>query len=214
MVVFPHLPACRSPIPELYSVEYHRIKRRPTMRELAKRSPRRFAQGVMLLMLIAVSMVAWADRQSTPGAPPDEKGFPNGIVAVSNPLAAEVGARVLAEGGNAVDAAAAIQFALNVVEPQSSGIGGGGFMMIHLAKTNETFFIDSRERAPAAATPNMFGALSFADASTSGISVGVPGTLRGVATALKNWGTIPLAKALKPAIKLAADGFNVGPLLA
>jgi gamma-glutamyltranspeptidase/glutathione hydrolase len=133
---------------------------------------------------------------------------------VSHPLAAEAGARILENGGNAVDAAAAIQFALNVVEPQSSGIGGGGFMMIHLAKTNETFIIDSREKAPAAATPDMFGTLSFADASTSGISVGVPGTLRGVATALEKWGTISLAEALKPAIKLADEGFKVGPLLA
>jgi gamma-glutamyltranspeptidase/glutathione hydrolase len=78
----------------------------------------------------------------------EQKGFTNGVVSVSNPLAAEVGARVLQDGGNAVDAAAAIQFALNVVEPESSGIGGGGFMMIHLAKTNETFFIDlARESA-------------------------------------------------------------------
>jgi len=175
------------------------------------------AQSAILLALVVLSAPSWADPPlPTPGVPPkaEQKGFTNGVVSVSNPLAAEVGARVLQEGGNAVDAAAAIQFALNVVEPESSGIGGGGFMMIHLAKTNETFFIDSRERAPAAATPNMFGALSFADASTSGISVGVPGTLRGVATALKNWGTIPLAAAIEPAVELAERGFEVGPLLA
>ena len=173
--------------------------------------------GCVAFIAMLLPTPSWADRPvSTPGVPPtaEQKGFHRGVVAVSNPLAAEVGARILEEGGNAVDAAAAIQFALNVVEPESSGIGGGGFMMIHLAKTNETFYIDSREKAPAAATPNMFGTLSFEIASTSGISVGVPGTLRGVATALEHWGTIPLAKALKPAIKLASDGFNVGPLLA
>jgi gamma-glutamyltranspeptidase / glutathione hydrolase len=184
------------------------------MRELAKRSLRDFAQGVILLAFIVVSAAAWADGPSTPGAPPEQKGFPNGVVAVSNPLAAEVGARVLADGGTAVDAAVAIQFALNVVEPQSSGIGGGGFIMVHFAKTGETFYIDSREKAPATATPTMFGSLSFQVASTSGISVGVPGTLDGAATALRRWGTIPLEQAIAPAIKLAEEGFKVGPLLA
>jgi gamma-glutamyltranspeptidase/glutathione hydrolase len=177
------------------------------------------AQVVGSFAFVAMLLPApsWADRPPpTPGAPPraEEKGFPNGVVAVSNPLAAEVGIRILEGGGNAVDAAAAVQFALNVVEPQSSGIGGGGFMMIHLAKTNETFYLDSREKAPAAATPDMFGALSFEIASTSGISVGVPGKLRGVATALERWGTISLAKALQPAIGLAENGFKVGALLA
>jgi gamma-glutamyltranspeptidase/glutathione hydrolase len=110
----------------------------------------------------------------------------------------EAGARALERGGNAIDAAAAIQFVLNVVEPQFSGIGGGGFMMIHLASSGETFAVDSRERAPAAATPGMFApggtALSFLAASTSGLSVGVPGTLLGVETALRRWGTQTLAE--------------------
>ena len=84
------------------------------------------------------------------------RGYTQGVVAVSHPLAAEAGARMLENGGNAIDAAAAIQFALNVVEPQFSGIGGGGFMVIHLAKQNKTFVVESREKAPAAATPDMF----------------------------------------------------------
>jgi gamma-glutamyltranspeptidase/glutathione hydrolase len=143
-----------------------------------------------------------------------EHGFRKGVVAVSHPLAAEAGARMLAEGGNAIDAAAAIQFAINVVEPQFSGIGGGGFMMIYLAKTNETFIVDSRERAPAAATPDMFLNQTFANASTSGHSVGVPGTVLGVETALKRWGTKSLAKTLEPAIALAESGFRVNRFLA
>ena len=84
------------------------------------------------------------------------------------------GARMLENGGNAIDAAAAIQFALNVVEPQFSGIGGGGFMVIHLAKQNKTFVVESREKAPAAATPDMFLGQTFTGASTSGLAVGVP----------------------------------------
>lgn len=143
-----------------------------------------------------------------------QQGYRKGVVAVSHPLAAEAGVRMLKEGGNAIDAAAAIQFALNVVEPQFSGIGGGGFMMIHLAKSNETFIIDSREKAPAAATPNMFQNQSFANASTSGHAVGVPGTLLGVEIALKRWGRKSLARTLEPAITLADSGFEINRFLA
>src|SRR5512134_2306379 len=179
------------------------------------------------------TLPAFADASlDTPGVPPKDmpvqaKGTPpswagkaarQGVVAVSHPLAAEAGARALERGGNAIDAAAAIQFVLNVVEPQFSGIGGGGFMMIHLASSGETFIVDSRERAPAAATPDMFAPggtpLSFAIASTSGLSVGVPGTLLGVDTALRRWGTHTLAEALAPAIEIAEQGFRINRFLA
>lgn len=185
------------------------------------------------LVLLAGSLLLasplWAGSPTeTPGVPamslPDTahgtpptfagKAFRQGVVAVSHPLAAEAGAAALQNGGNAFDAAAAIQFALNVVEPQFSGIGGGGFMMIHLAKTNETFARDCREKAPAAATPTLFGSLTFTQASTSGVSVGVPGTLMCVATALQNWGTTSLTQALQPAITLASEGFHINKFLA
>jgi gamma-glutamyltranspeptidase/glutathione hydrolase len=128
-----------------------------------------------------------------------------------------VGARILENGGNAVDAAAAIQFALNVVEPNFSGIGGGGFMMVHMAgkkrgRMGETFFLDIREKAPAAATSNMF--VGVPSPANNGIAVGVPGTLLGVATALNLWGTISLSDTLQPAIKLAEEGFRVTRVLA
>ena len=108
---------------------------------------------------------------------------------------------------------------LNIVEPQFSGIGGGGFMMIHLASSGETFVVDSRERAPAAATPacshrRVPVALSFFTASTSGLAVGVPGTLMGVDTALRRWGTQSLAEALAPAIEIAEKGFRINRFLA
>ena len=116
------------------------------------------------------------------------------------------------------DAAAAVQFALNVVEPQSSGIGGGGFMLIHLAKTGQTVIVDSREQAPAAARADMFSPdglpMPFPLASTSGLAVGVPGTLRGVDTALRRWGTMKLATTMAPAIELAERGFRVNRFMA
>lgn len=154
----------------------------------------------------------WKD-QPVPGLPAKGEGqaFRKGMVATANPYAAEAGAQVLESGGNAVDAAVAIAYALNVVEPQSAGIGGGGFMMVHLAKSGKTFTIDTRERAPAGATPGMFSGLSFTQASTSGISVGVPGMVRGTADAVRRWGRLPLARVLKPAIRLADDGFAATP---
>ena len=158
----------------------------------------------------------WSNRESSLGVP----GVDGGVVAVSEPNAAHIGAEILRQGGNAIDAAAAVQFALNVVEPESSGIGGGGFMLVYLAREKKVFALDSREKAPAAASPDMFvpfldyGGSVFSMASTSGLAVGVPGTLQGLATALENWGTISLPGALAPAIELAEKGFRIGPSLA
>jgi gamma-glutamyltranspeptidase/glutathione hydrolase len=139
------------------------------------------------------------------------KAFRQGVVSVANPHAAAAGAQILEQGGNAIDAAVAIAYALNVVEPQSAGIGGGGFMMIHLAKTGETVTVDSREKAPAAATPAMFQGKSFDAASTSGLAVGVPGMVRGTALAIERWGNLTLANVIAPAIRLADDGFAATP---
>jgi gamma-glutamyltranspeptidase / glutathione hydrolase len=155
-------------------------------------------------------------QQAVPGLPAgsEQQAFRRGVVATANPYATEAGAQILAMGGNAVDAAVAVAYALNVVEPQSAGIGGGGFMMIHLDNhrgRDRTITIDSRERAPAGAMPNMFEGLSFTQASTSGISVGVPGMVRGTALAVHQYGRLPLAKVLAPAIKLADEGFAATP---
>lgn len=182
---------------------------------------RRFAlASCSLVVLLAWAGPTYADgrdprwkEQPVPGLPAKGEGqaFRKGVVATANPYAAEAGAQILEAGGNAVDAAVAIAYALNVVEPQSAGIGGGGFMMVHLAKSGRTFTVDTRERAPAGATPAMFSGLSFTQASTSGISVGVPGMVRGTADAVRRWGRLPLARVLKPAIQLADDGFEATP---
>ena len=188
---------------------------------------------LLIFALIVPASTLGKRPQETPGVPPGKvlpeqakapegagppswtgKAFRQGVVTTSEPLAAEIGAQVLEAGGNAIDAAAAVQFALNVIEPQSSGIGGGGFMMIHLAETGETFIVESREKAPASAMPDMFEGVGYSVRSTSGYAVGVPGTLLGVATALNNWGTISLEEALAPAIEIAENGFTVSSRLA
>jgi gamma-glutamyltranspeptidase / glutathione hydrolase len=145
------------------------------------------------------------------GKPPSwtGKAFRQGVVAAANPYGAEAGAKILEQGGNAIDAAVAVAYALNVVEPQSAGIGGGGFMMIHLAGTGETFTIDSREKAPAGAARDMFVGVTRPD--LNGISVGVPGMVRGTALAVERWGRLPLAQSLQPAIALADQGFAATP---
>ena len=166
----------------------------------------------------------WASHDHPSSAPgpavPDGPGFRGGVVAVSHPLAAEAGARMLRSGGNAIDAAAAIQFALNVVEPEFSGIGGGGFMMIHLAKGHgRTFVVEGREKAPASADTTLFtnpdgSNQGFTPASTSGQAVGVPGTLMVVATAVQRYGKKRLSEVIRPAIELAENGFPVNFVLA
>jgi gamma-glutamyltranspeptidase/glutathione hydrolase len=148
------------------------------------------------------------------GKPPSwaGKAFRQGVVTAANPYGAEAGARMLEQGGNAIDAAVAIAYALNVVEPQSAGIGGGGFMLIHLAGSGRTFAIDTREKAPAAATPDMFvGIPAASNVSLQGIAVGVPGMVRGTAMALERYGRLSLAQTLQPAIALADDGYAATP---
>ena len=140
------------------------------------------------------------------------KAFRQGVVSVANPYAAEAGAKMLEQGGNAIDAAVAIVYALNVVEPQSAGVGGGGFMMIHLADSGRTFAIDTREKAPAAASNTLFdGIPNFTVASLTGAAVGVPGMVRGTAMALQRYGRMNLSTVLQPAITLADEGFAATP---
>jgi gamma-glutamyltranspeptidase/glutathione hydrolase len=137
-------------------------------------------------------------------------------VAAANPLATDAGYQVLRAGGSAVDAAIAVQMVLTLVEPQSSGIGGGAFLLHFNGKDVEAF--DGRETAPAAADEKLFlGAdgkpLPFAEAVVGGRSVGVPGTVRLLETAHRQYGKLPWAQLFQPAITLAEGGFKVSPRL-
>ena len=135
-----------------------------------------------------------------------------GMVVAAHPLAAEAGVDMLQQGGNAVDAALAAVFTLNVVEPFASGLGGGGFMVIHLAEKQKTTVINFRERAPKAAFPEMFledGEPSRRLQTAHGLSVGVPGAPAGWDYALRAYGTKTLKDIVKKAIHYAKEGFPV-----
>jgi gamma-glutamyltranspeptidase/glutathione hydrolase len=137
-------------------------------------------------------------------------------VAAANPLATEAGVHILRAGGSAVDAAIAVQMVLTLVEPQSSGIGGGAFLLHHDGRRVQAF--DGRETAPAAATEKLFLAddgqpLPFLQAVVGGRSVGVPGTVAMLALAHRQHGRLPWARLFDPAIRLADQGFPVSPRL-
>ncbi len=137
-------------------------------------------------------------------------------LAMPDPWSAEVAEQVLREGGNAVDAAVAAAFTLAVTYPQAGNIGGGGFLLG--TRDGEPYFLDFRERAPAAAHRDMYlderGRVVDGLSLVGGLAVGVPGTVRGLAAAHRRHGSLPWAELLAPAIGLARDGFIVGPELA
>jgi gamma-glutamyltranspeptidase/glutathione hydrolase len=142
----------------------------------------------------------------------------NGMVATQEAAATRIGLEVLQGGGNAVDAAATVAFALAVTLPRAGNIGGGGFMLIHDAETGGTVAIDYREKAGGRAFGSMFldkaGEADPEASRNSGLAVGVPGTVAGMALALERYGTISLAEALAPAIELAEQGITVSADLA
>lgn len=141
------------------------------------------------------------------------------MVVAAHPLAVEAGAEVLAQGGTAADAMVAVQAVLGLVEPQSSGLGGGAFLVWHDAATGTMTTLDGRETAPLAATPTLFqddtGApLGFFDAVVGGLSVGTPGTPKLMEEAHNRWGRADWADLFAPAITLAEKGFVVSPRMA
>lgn len=132
-------------------------------------------------------------------------------VATRHYLATDIGMKVLEEGGNAIDAAVAVAFALSVVNPSAGNLGGGGFMLIHLTEKNETFSIDYRERAPMKSFEKMFqnnsGKVIQGLSLNSTLASGVPGTVSGMFYASENFGTIDIKSLINPSINLAREGF-------
>jgi gamma-glutamyltranspeptidase/glutathione hydrolase len=139
------------------------------------------------------------------------------MVVAANPLAVDAGSRILKQGGSAVDAAIAVQLVLGLVEPQSSGLGGGAFMLVHDGKSRRLVAYDGRETAPAAATPDRFmqdgKPMSFYTAVVGGKAVGVPGTVRLLEVAHRRHGRLKWSALFAPAIALAENGFAVSPRL-
>jgi gamma-glutamyltranspeptidase/glutathione hydrolase len=162
------------------------------------------------MVVLASGVAAFADVG--PHGPATATGT-GGAAATVDTLATQAAVDTLRGGGNAVDAAVTAAAVLGVTEPFSSGIGGGGFMVVYRASDGKVTTIDGRERAPAAMRPDSFWEsgrpLSFNDARFSGLSVGVPGTVESWDEALSRYGTISLPAALQPAIRVARDGFVV-----
>jgi len=139
----------------------------------------------------------------------------NGMVSSAHELASKAGVEILQKGGNAIDAAMATMLALNVVEPNASGIGGGGFTTIRFAETGEVVELDYREVAPLSATRDMYASEESKKAKESvlgGKAVGVPGIVKGIFTILEKYGTMSFAEVAAPAIRLAEEGFEVHPM--
>ena len=194
----------------------------------SSRIRRPFALGAMVLGL-ALAFAPVASQAEAPVAAPlvkydyDQDIFHpvyarHGMVAAEQELASHIGVDVLKRGGNAVDAAVAVGFALAVVLPNAGNLGGGGFMMLHDAKSGQDVALDFREIAPAKASRDMYldakGNVAEGRSLYTHLAVGVPGTVAGMEHALKRWGTMKLADLIAPSIKLAEDGIAVSPTMA
>ncbi len=184
---------------------------------------------LVLVLALALALAAWAPpglarEAQAPAAPPDTVADGTAtaqafMVVAAHPLAVRAGYDVLAEGGTAVDAMVAVQMVLTLVEPQSSGIGGGAFLVYYDRDADQVITLDGRETAPMAVTPDLFlddngEPLPFWEAVVGGRSVGTPGTVRLMAAAHERHGRLPWPRLLQPAIDLAEDGFTVTPRLA
>ena len=170
-------------------------------------------RAVIAGLLIAAGVASAQAQQYPPVQPVTAQ---NGMVVAQESRAALIGAEVLKRGGNAVDAAVAVGFAMAVTYPRAGNIGGGGFMLIHLARKNQDIAIDYRETAPAATTRETFlnaeGKADPAKSREQGLAIGVPGTVAGLTHALQKYGSgkFKLSQLIAPAIDLARHGYKVG----
>lgn len=183
---------------------------------------RRSASFLAVMLALGVSFPARAQQaapQPMPLISANARVLPvlaqNGMVSSQERLASAIGVEILKKGGNAVDAAVAVGFALAVTLPRAGNLGGGGFMLVHLATKNETIAIDYREIAPAASKADMFldekGNPDARKSRDSGLAIGVPGTVRGLALAHEKYGSgrLTLAQLIEPAARLAREGIAV-----
>jgi gamma-glutamyltranspeptidase / glutathione hydrolase len=176
-----------------------------------KAAMRRFSVAAAIAAALLALSTADAPAATAPPKAPTAQGT-RGAAATVDPLATRAAIDVLRRGGNAIDAAVTAAAVLGVVEPYSCGVGGGGFMLVYSAKDRVVHTIDSRETAPAAMTASSFtGLTDFEHQRVSGMSVGVPGTVRAWERALREFGTVSLRQALRPAIGVARRGFVVDP---
>jgi gamma-glutamyltranspeptidase / glutathione hydrolase len=164
----------------------------------------RFAAACLLLVQITACASPRTDTSINTQA----------AIASAHPLATQAGLKILQQGGNAFDAAVAVSAALAVVEPYSSGLGGGGFWLLHIAKDNHDVVIDGRERAPLAATRDMYldskGEVIPRASIDGPLSAGIPGEPAALAYIAKHYGRLPLSQSLQPAIQYARTGFEIG----
>ena len=164
-----------------------------------------------LRILILVSFVFFNQIGTTNAQVGWTKSYKNGVVVTAEKHASKVGRKILRQGGNAVDAAVAVQFALAVTLPRAGNIGGGGFMVIHLSNGTNTA-LDFREKAPIDASEDMYvrNGAYVSDLSREGaLAVGVPGVVEGMITATERYGRLPLETVLNPAIELAKQGYEL-----
>src|ERR1700760_2128808 len=182
--------------------------------------PERRRIVVAILLVVASWLLAAAQEHRGLYTPPAADAIHPvpaefGMVVAQEKLAAQIGADILRQGGNAVDAAVATGFALAVTYPRAGNIGGGGFMVIHSADRNEDIAIDYRETAPAATTRDIFlgadGKPDIAKSRDSALGIGVPGTVAGLSVALERYGSgkFSLADLVKPGIAIATNGMVI-----
>ena len=165
---------------------------------------KRFASMLFVLLLPLVATAAPADPATHP---------PGAVIASAHTLATDAGIEVIGKGGNAFDVAVAVSAALSVVEPISSGLGGGGLWLLHDARSGRDVFVDARETSPASATPDRFldkdGKLDPDRAQNGPWAAGIPGLPAMLVHVAEKYGRLPLSQSLAPAIRIARDGFPV-----